>query len=208
MQVGVKADCTDFWLPVLDRHHSQHSTCEIDKAQVYSAGFRSNWIPTNREDTWAMMAKWLHSLRRRLILVPIALLIGVGLVAAFPGRSWAGDAEPTPAPGPNSLGMGMMDPHERLARPPMSDPPTQIELGHAEYWMSCMVCHGDRGQGLTEEWRSGLDPAVVAKIKEALLALDINNPEHKAILEKSGFIGVIPAQYAYYDPVRRLAKII
>ena len=106
-----------------------------------------------------MMAKWLHSLRRRLILVPIALLIGVGLVAAFPGRSWAGDAEPTPAPGPNSLGMGMMDPHERLARPPMSDPPTQIELGHAEYWMSCMVCHGDRGQGLTEEWRSVLDPA-------------------------------------------------
>lgn len=25
--------------------------------------------------------------------------------------------------------------------------------------MSCMVCHGDRGQGLTEEWRSVLDPA-------------------------------------------------
>jgi mono/diheme cytochrome c family protein len=52
-----------------------------------------------------------------------------------------------------------MTPQERLARPPMSDPPTQLELGHAEYWMSCMVCHGDRGQGLTEEWRSVLDPA-------------------------------------------------
>jgi hypothetical protein len=52
-----------------------------------------------------------------------------------------------------------MSPAERLARPPLSDPPTQIELGHAEYWMSCMVCHGDRGQGLTEEWRSVLDPA-------------------------------------------------
>jgi mono/diheme cytochrome c family protein len=51
-----------------------------------------------------------------------------------------------------------MTPQERLARPPMSDPPTQIELGHVEYWMSCMVCHGDRGQGLTEEWRSVLDP--------------------------------------------------
>ena len=56
--------------------------------------------------------------------------------------------------------------------------------------------------------RSGLDPAVVAKIKEALLALDINNPEHKAILERAGFIGVIPAQDADFDPVRRLAKII
>jgi hypothetical protein len=52
-----------------------------------------------------------------------------------------------------------MAPHERLEHPPMSDPPTQIELGHSEYWMSCMVCHGDRGQGLTEEWRSVLDPA-------------------------------------------------
>lgn len=52
-----------------------------------------------------------------------------------------------------------MTPQERLARPPMSDPPTQVELGHAEYWMSCMVCHGDRGQGLTDEWRSVLDPA-------------------------------------------------
>jgi hypothetical protein len=31
-------------------------------------------------------------------------------------------------------------------------------MGHHEYWMSCMVCHGDKGQGLTEEWRSVLDP--------------------------------------------------
>jgi len=51
-----------------------------------------------------------------------------------------------------------MAPHERLEAPVMSDPPTQIEIGHLEYWMSCMVCHGDRGQGLTEEWRSVLDP--------------------------------------------------
>ena len=52
-----------------------------------------------------------------------------------------------------------MAPHERLEPPVMSDPPTQIEIGHLEYWMSCMVCHGDQGQGLTEEWRSVLDPA-------------------------------------------------
>jgi mono/diheme cytochrome c family protein len=51
-----------------------------------------------------------------------------------------------------------MSPTERLAAPTLSDPPTQIELGHHEYWMSCMVCHGDRGQGLTEEWRDVLDP--------------------------------------------------
>ncbi len=51
-----------------------------------------------------------------------------------------------------------MAPQERLAKPQLSDPPRQIEIGHVEYWMSCMVCHGDRGQGLTDEWRSVLDP--------------------------------------------------
>jgi mono/diheme cytochrome c family protein len=51
-----------------------------------------------------------------------------------------------------------MAPHERLEPPKLSDPPTQLEQGHLEYWMSCMVCHGDRGQGLTEEWREVLDP--------------------------------------------------
>jgi mono/diheme cytochrome c family protein len=62
------------------------------------------------------------------------------------------------AQSPSDHGSGMT-PQERLAKPEMSDPPTQVELGHAEYWMSCMVCHGDRGQGLTEEWRTVLDPA-------------------------------------------------
>ncbi|MEJ2069866.1 MAG: phosphate/phosphite/phosphonate ABC transporter substrate-binding protein [Syntrophobacterales bacterium] len=56
--------------------------------------------------------------------------------------------------------------------------------------------------------RSGLDPAIVAKIKKALLALNINNPEHKAILEKAGFIGVISAQDSDFDPVRQLAKVL
>jgi hypothetical protein len=51
-----------------------------------------------------------------------------------------------------------MAPNERLDAPAMSDPPTQIEIGSLEYWMSCMVCHGDQGQGLTEEWRTVLDP--------------------------------------------------
>lgn len=51
-----------------------------------------------------------------------------------------------------------MGPADRLAYPPLSDPPTQLELGHWEYNFSCMVCHGDKGQGLTEEWRTVLDP--------------------------------------------------
>ncbi len=75
----------------------------------------------------------------------------------------ADDGEPPSASAPpaaqsTSETHGGMSPRERLAEPPLSDPPTQVELGRHEYWMSCMVCHGDQGQGLTEEWRSVLDP--------------------------------------------------
>jgi phosphonate transport system substrate-binding protein len=56
--------------------------------------------------------------------------------------------------------------------------------------------------------RKGLDPAVVEKIKKALLALNMNNPEDKAILEKAGFDAVIPAQDADFNAVRRLANIV
>lgn len=54
--------------------------------------------------------------------------------------------------------------------------------------------------------RKGLDPTIVAKIKQALLDLNIDNPEHKAILEQAGFIAVIPAKDEDFDPVRRLAE--
>lgn len=53
----------------------------------------------------------------------------------------------------------MDDIRDRLAPPPISDPPTSVESGHYEYYLYCMVCHGDRGQGLTEEWRNAGDPA-------------------------------------------------
>jgi hypothetical protein len=49
----------------------------------------------------------------------------------------------------------MWDPTDRLGPPPLSDPPTQVELGHYGYYISCMVCHGDEGQGL-EAWRQVL----------------------------------------------------
>jgi mono/diheme cytochrome c family protein len=77
-----------------------------------------------------------------------------------PSLSLAPSTEPTPEPGAatGDGSGGMYSPDARLARPKMSDPPTQVELGHYQYWMSCMVCHGDRGQGLTDEWRSVLDP--------------------------------------------------
>jgi cytochrome c5 len=44
----------------------------------------------------------------------------------------------------------------RLAQPILSSPqnPTQLDQGSLVYWGICMACHGDRGQGLTLEWRA------------------------------------------------------
>jgi hypothetical protein len=45
-----------------------------------------------------------------------------------------------------------------LDPPPTVYPPTQISEGANTYYLVCMACHGDRGQGLTDEWRGALDP--------------------------------------------------
>jgi phosphonate transport system substrate-binding protein len=56
--------------------------------------------------------------------------------------------------------------------------------------------------------RRGLDPAVIGKIKQALLDLNTQNPGHAAILKRAGFIGVMPAKDEDFNPVRRLAKFV
>ncbi|MBI5840459.1 MAG: cytochrome b N-terminal domain-containing protein [Chloroflexi bacterium] len=56
----------------------------------------------------------------------------------------------TPSPQPTPT----LDPAVRLQRPAVSDPPTQVEEGALKYWGVCMACHGDRAQGLTDEWRT------------------------------------------------------
>lgn len=43
---------------------------------------------------------------------------------------------------------------DRLAQPPLPANPTQFEKGRYLYWLNCMACHGDKGQGLTGEFRS------------------------------------------------------
>ncbi|HEX2998240.1 MAG TPA: hypothetical protein VHP14_25670 [Anaerolineales bacterium] len=44
--------------------------------------------------------------------------------------------------------------YDPLAEPPLPDHPTEYELGRNLYWHWCMTCHGDQGQGLTDEFRS------------------------------------------------------
>jgi quinol-cytochrome oxidoreductase complex cytochrome b subunit/mono/diheme cytochrome c family protein len=40
-----------------------------------------------------------------------------------------------------------------LDKPIVSEPPTQLDEGALLFWGVCMACHGNVGQGLTDEWR-------------------------------------------------------
>jgi cytochrome c len=43
---------------------------------------------------------------------------------------------------------------DRLATPVLPENPTPADLGRQVYYLNCMPCHGDVGQGLTDEWRN------------------------------------------------------
>lgn len=47
---------------------------------------------------------------------------------------------------------------DRLAEPTLPAAPSQADHGAQVYWLSCMPCHGDVGQGLTDEFRATYPP--------------------------------------------------
>jgi cytochrome c len=47
---------------------------------------------------------------------------------------------------------------DRLAAPPTVENPNQADDGAQLFWLHCQPCHGDRGQGLTDEWRAQYPP--------------------------------------------------
>ena len=47
---------------------------------------------------------------------------------------------------------------DRLAEPTLPAVPSQADHGAQVYWLSCMPCHGDKGQGLTDEFRKTYPP--------------------------------------------------
>lgn len=85
--------------------------------------------------------------RHLLIFTALAaLLLALAWLVIEPATPAAAQMRPTPA-------------SDRLAPWPTVFPPAQADLGAQEYYQRCMVCHGDLGQGLTDEWRGALDPA-------------------------------------------------
>lgn len=47
---------------------------------------------------------------------------------------------------------------DRLAEPTLPASPSQADYGAQLYWLHCMPCHGDVGQGLTDEFRDTYPP--------------------------------------------------
>jgi hypothetical protein len=44
-------------------------------------------------------------------------------------------------------------PSPRLDPPSLPANPTQLQRGSYAFWLNCLPCHGDQGQGLTDEFR-------------------------------------------------------
>jgi quinol-cytochrome oxidoreductase complex cytochrome b subunit len=85
---------------------------------------------------------------RRLLHLAILLLV----LGVFLGIAISAQASPvfqaTPSPQPTTT----FD-NTRFEKPETAQPPTQLNEGALYYWGVCMPCHGDHGQGLTEEWK-------------------------------------------------------
>ncbi len=80
----------------------------------------------------------LHKLK--LLFPTLSLVAGLILMGgAAPEVEQQPDPTPTPDP---------------LATPVMPEFPTQLDIGRNAYYYNCMPCHGDKGQGLTDEWRA------------------------------------------------------
>lgn len=51
-----------------------------------------------------------------------------------------------------------MPTQDPLAEPTLPPVPSQADYGAQVYWLSCLPCHGDKGQGLTDEFRQTYPP--------------------------------------------------
>jgi len=83
---------------------------------------------------------------RLVMLLPITLAAGFSFRLDAPASSSdarsSGPQTATPTPEPDPL-----------AIPTLPENPGPLDVGRVTYYYNCMPCHGDKGQGLTDEWR-------------------------------------------------------
>ncbi len=114
-----------------------------------------------KKRTTARCGSFVYSFKRHSL---VGFFLYFGILCLLSAPLAAAQAPPptsTPTPGMFPLPPGMRGDasiNPRLAPPLLPENPTQADLGAQVYYQVCMVCHGDRGQGLTAEWRGVLDP--------------------------------------------------
>jgi mono/diheme cytochrome c family protein len=100
-------------------------------------------------------------------------MITLGAVLTLAGAMWLllfqttaaqierGGPAPTQMPdagSPSTPVPGATPTIDRLLAPPTVPVPNQADEGAQLFWLHCQPCHGDQGQGLTDEWRAQYPP--------------------------------------------------
>jgi quinol-cytochrome oxidoreductase complex cytochrome b subunit len=75
-----------------------------------------------------------------------SILLALALAGLLTVNTPAAPPEPEPTPTPMVI-------NPRMNKPVMPANPSRVDLGALVYWQYCLACHGDRGQGLTDEFR-------------------------------------------------------
>lgn len=104
------------------------------------------------------MSRRSKALGQALILAGAIWLLFYNLTMAQierggPAPTRTPDTGPSATPAP-----GATPTIDRLAAPPTVAAPDQADEGAQLYWLHCQPCHGDQGQGLTDEWRMQYPP--------------------------------------------------
>jgi hypothetical protein len=95
--------------------------------------------------------------RRSILIIALMSLIAL----SFNACGSIGSTQPTATPLPTPDPKGTLIPEliltltaNRLDKPVLpANNPSQADKGAITYWLVCIPCHGDKGQGLTAEWR-------------------------------------------------------
>jgi hypothetical protein len=88
------------------------------------------------------------------ILLPFALLSFITFLLSYKSPALAKSIfQHVPLKQIETYGVSPTPTYDPFLQPPLPSNPTEYELGRYLYWQHCMPCHGDRGQGLTDEFR-------------------------------------------------------
>lgn len=85
----------------------------------------------------------------RLFLFPLGLALLLATFLFQGGTALSVSLQSTPRFTPTP---------DRLAEPTLPAIPSQADYGAQAYWLNCSPCHGDQGQGLTDEFRQQYPP--------------------------------------------------